>query len=328
MAFRAMKRTKVKNAAETNPYQQATMTSPFKMPSVRCITGSPQTKATSTLPAEAPVVLAITKYTDNASVFGREFHGTPLYQVQMTHECSPSVFKSFIASLQQFLQDAHTADENFPENLAELREQGIVAQITNAEDPFRVGFQQWRIAMYTDREIMNLLSFIQDFIGYKISQDKKLKNIEIQLSGLPTFEKPESWTLNVKVEEVVPFSPFAAWPPYGTKVVLATIEVDETASVCGMLFGNTYAFKDKLEAHGMFGTSMPINGKSEYVRLFGEVDTNNNERVAWLILGLTQLIDNTVVQLRVSYKEQISIHTAVQDFLKRLQDVPTIFVVT
>jgi len=328
MAFRAIKRAKVKSAAATNPYQQATMTSPLKMPSVRCMTGSPQTKATSSLPAEAPVVIAITKYTNNASVFGREFHGTPLYQVQLAHECRPSVFGSVISGMQQFLKDAHTADENFPENLAELREQGIVMTITNADDPFRVGFQQWRIAMYTDRDIMNLLSFIHDFIVYKITLDKKLKNIEVQLSGLSTFEKPESWTLNVEVEKVVPFSPFAAWPPYGTKVVLATIEVDETPSVCGMLFGHTYAFKDRLEAHGMFGTSMPINGKSEFVRLFGEVNTNQDDRVAWLIKGLTEAIDNTVVQLRVSYKEAISIHTAVQEFLKRLEAVPTIFVVT
>jgi len=107
--------------------------------------------------------------------------------------------------------------------------------------------------MCTDNDIMHLLNFIHDYITYKMTLDKKLKDIVLHLSGLSGFAKSENWTAKVEVQNAVPFSPFAASPPYGTKVVLASMEVDETTSVCGMLFGATYAFKDRLEAHGVFG---------------------------------------------------------------------------
>ena len=329
MAFKAIKKNKVQHAAASNPYTRATSSSPFKMPSVRNMIGSPQTRAISSLPSEAPIQLSVTKYTDNASACGKEFSSDPLWQVQVVHDCRPSIFEKFIASIQQYLKDTHDAgQEDFPANLAELREQGIVITITNEGDPFQVGFVQWRIACYTDGEPMNLLNFIHDFIGYKIETEKKWKKVDLHVNGFPSFVKPDDWTLNVEVEKNEPFSPFAAWPPYTNKIVLASIEITETPIVCGMLMGNTYSFKDKLEAHGMYGSSMEIGGKREYVRLIGEVNTIVDERVAWLILGLTQVIDNTVVQVRViKQQERITIHTSVLDFLTRLEAVPTLFVV-
>ena len=93
------------------------------------------------------------------------------------------------------------------------------------------------------------------------------------------------------------------------------------------MFGATYALKDCLEAHGMFGTSLTIAVESEYVRLFGEVDAEVEDRVTWLIQGMTAKIQNTVVQLRVIYKPAVETHASVKEFLKKLGEIPTIFVV-
>jgi len=182
--------------------------------------------------------------------------------------------------------------------------------------------------MCTDHDITHLLNFIHDYIAYKIILDKKLKDIVIHLSGLTTFVKPNDWTVKVEMQDPVPFSPFAAYPPYGAKVVLATMEVEETTTICGMLFGATYSFKDALQAHGMFGTSMIIGGNNEYVRLFGDVNAENDNRVQWLIDGLTRVIHHSVVQLRVAYKPGVTPNLHVQKFLKVLGDIPTIFVVS
>ena len=271
--------------------------------------------------------MAVTKYTDNASAFGRDFGNVPLFQVQLVHECRPSVLQNIIAGMQQFLKDTSAIDENFPHTLTELREQGIIITITGPEDALSVGFQQWRIAMYTDKDIVNLLSFIHDYVVYKVKADKKMKNPILHISGLADFQNPHVWSLQMEAQNVVPYSPFAAQPPNGTKVVLASFEIDETNTVCGMLFGATYAFKDRLEAHGMFGTSFSIAGKNEYVRLFGEVNTEDEAKVAWLIAGLTRVIENTVVQLRVSTKPDPESHEAVVACLDKLREIPTIFVI-
>jgi len=274
------------------------------------------------------LIVSVIKYTDHACAFGRDFLPNPLYQVQMTHECRPGVLTTYIAGIQQFLKDRYAEDESYPQNLHELREQGIILTITGVDDPLNVGFVQWRIAMCTDHDIMHLLNFIHHYVAYEMMQDKKLKDIVIHLSGPRTFVKPNDWTVKVEIQESVPFSPLAAYPPNGTKVILATIEVDETTTICGMLFGQTYSLKDALEAHGMFGTSMIVAGNNEYVRLFGDINTENDNRVQWLIDGLTKLIQNSVVQLRVANKPGVTPNAQVQRLLRRLGDIPTIFVVS
>ena len=90
----------------------------------------------------------------------------------MTHECRPGVFTNYIAGIQQFLKDEYAQDASFPQNLHELREQGIVLSISGADDPLNVGFVQWRIAMYTDHDIVYLLNFIHDYVAYKMMQDR------------------------------------------------------------------------------------------------------------------------------------------------------------
>jgi len=72
---------------------------------------------------------------------------------------------------------------------------------------------------------------------------------------------------------------------------------------------------------------MIIGGNNEFVRLFGEVNTEAADRVQWLIQGLTTEIQNAVVQLRVTCKPAVATHASVQKFLKDLGEIPTIFVV-
>ena len=125
-------------------------------------------------PPNAPIVLAIYKYTSEASDLLTSFRpDEPLWAIRVEHNAWPSVTPAAIAASNAFLADLHAGDSDMPKNLQELRQKDqIVLQLGRADidNPDRLPIEQYSLVYYiggTLEKLRNAIHFLVEFFYHR-----------------------------------------------------------------------------------------------------------------------------------------------------------------
>ena len=145
--------------------------SSLSLQSVQVPKAKPQAK---TKPPNAPIVLAIYKYTSEAKDIVASFRpAEPLWAIRVEHNAWPSVESATIAACNAFLTDLHAGDNAMPKNLQELRQQDqIILQIgrTDTENPDNLPIKQYSVIHYvggTLEQLRNAIHLLVEFFYHR-----------------------------------------------------------------------------------------------------------------------------------------------------------------
>ena len=121
---------------------------------------------------------------------------------------------------------------------------------------------------------------------------------------------------------------FDAPPPFGKKVLLLTIEIDEHApdSTLSFIFtGSTYAYKDRLSEAGVGGGRMEQEDGQQgaYYRVVKDIDVSEEANQQKLIAVL-DVFDGLATLVKISGAE-IPKDSDTESFIDRLKEVENLF---
>ena len=277
--------------------------------------------------ATAPIELSILQYTECGTDVLHTLPAEPVFQIQVRHEAKPSITQRLIASMQTFLTKIHEEDKTMPSSLATLRtENGILLQITNHEDPAGIGFVPWRIAFYvvgTLQDLQNALTLLDDFVTFRkentFEHELPFPTLSFQIHTEESIAAAlNTAALEHEVTLLKPhrFDPFDAAPPAGLKVLVA-----DGWHLSGVFLGQTYPFKDRFEAAGVYGARE--EGTDTYVRVLAKTDVGNETGRTWFFdTLLKEILHNIVMQVRLTTSPPEGSPAA--QFLGLLVDLPQI----
>ena len=125
--------------------------------------------AAGSRPTTAPVTISIRKYGDSAADFVGDWpEGQSVWQVQITHDASPSMAVNIVDGMQRYLADLHEGDASMPATLSELkRSAGVSLVITRLDpNPYAAPLVNWRIAFYAIGPLSSLSECLKLILGY------------------------------------------------------------------------------------------------------------------------------------------------------------------
>lgn len=223
-------------------------------------------RAPGRLPTSAPVLVAVYLVTENAADVWPAYEttqGIRLWQVQLKHDARPSIFFDLVASFGDYLKEARAEDSSMPASLADLQAQcGVKLVLADAADPENIGFVQWRPAFYVAGEdasaLENFLHLLDGWFGHKATQMARAEPFELHLHphmGIDVTKAAEDFSYPWTTEEPaasLPMGFFEAQPVVGKRAVTFHFEAEGDA-VNVLIAGNTWAFRSRLDAHGVPG---------------------------------------------------------------------------
>ena len=139
----------------------------------------PRPPAPRRLPSTGDIVLALYKYTEEASSVWEDVReqGLPLWQVQIQHEARDSICFQIQERFNTFLAQ----HEDAPKNLADLQRQALIKLVVTSEsDPDGVGFVRWRPAFYAaggDVSLKNLLYLLDEWWTFLMKDKEAYANV-------------------------------------------------------------------------------------------------------------------------------------------------------
>lgn len=141
-------------------------------------------------------------------------------------------------------------------------------------------------------------------------------------SSLYSELKEESWTHNTIVTVPPRFSPFQAAPPTGNHLRFV-VECDaDGKTLQGTFAGCLYAFRHKLEDHGILGARTT---DGQYVRVVAPLDSTKEEHRTWLLGTILRDVFHELV-LGVEVAQRPAEDTPAYEFLNLLLDLPQVYV--
>ena len=116
--------------------------------------------------------------------------------------------------------------------------------------------------------------------------------------------------------------PFEAAPPAGHKILIFSAEFHQDGwNLSGVFVGQTYAFRDKFEAAGIYGAR--VEESDEYCRVLPQTNVGAQEGRVWFLNHiLNDILAGLVMQVRVTTPPPDTSPAA--DFLSLLVDQPQI----
>ena len=228
---------------------------------------APKAAAAPQRPSNAPVELFVARYGNKASDFLNDWSDNQkLWQVQLTHEATPSLAVNVVAGFNDYLSKLHADDASIPENLVELRKGfGIVLQLTKLEpNPQRAPLKNWRVAFYIagnsdalQESIALIHGYIAHRVAYPLSSDRRaFPDAQDQVvnvrpsSDVPRLEFPDLKEPAVTVAEPsddLPCKLLECAGPQGNKYLAAAIEVVDDEHVAIGFTGRTWALRQAFE---------------------------------------------------------------------------------
>ena len=232
---------------------------------------SPKPKAQATSkPANAPIVLAVYKYTSEASDVVNTFRpDEPLWAVRVEHNAWPNVVSSTISATNAFLADMNAADGSMPSNLQELRlHDQIIVQIGRADATNVDGLplKEFSLIYYiggTVERLRNAIHLLVEFFYHRCTHplpavDKKPWPVSadiqvhihpregIDLGGLDTEITRMSVTLELP-KLVLPLSLWDTNPPGSNRALIVEIEIVSKDTAIVAWDGRTYGYRARFD---------------------------------------------------------------------------------
>ena len=228
---------------------------------------APKTGAAPQRPSNAPVELCVARYGEKASDFLSEWSDNQkLWQVQLTHDATPSLAVNVVTGFNDYLSKLHSDDASMPENLVELRKGfGIVMQLTKLEpNPQNAPLKNWRVAFYiagNSDALQEGIALIHGYIAhraaYPLTSDRRaFPDVQDQVvtvrpsSDVPRLEFPDLNGPAVTVAEPsndLPCKLLECSGPQGNKYLAATIEIVDNEHVAIGFIGRTWALRQAFD---------------------------------------------------------------------------------
>ena len=291
------------------------------------------------LPATAPVEVAIYKVTDQAGDLWSQYEDTAaaLWQVQVKHDARPSVVFDMHGSFNDFLATANAEEKSIPSSMQELqRVAGIKLVLTDAQDPEMVGFVHWRAAFYvagdpTENPVRNFLNLLDGYFKHKAEKAARKQPFEVHvtphinvcLDNVTDGFEYEHYSVNEPTRNM-PMSIFEAQPVTGKRVVTMNVESDSGEILSCIIAGNTWAFRSRLDAHGVPGTFHVEDSQVEsrsYYRLLRDVNVSE-EAGKQQILDMLGAAVFKGLAMRVILNVPPEADTHVAEFVQELKELP------
>ena len=231
----------------------------------------PKAKAKATSkPANAPIVLAIYKYTSEAKDLVNTFRADePLWAVRVEHNAWPNVESAAIAGHNAFLADMHAEDNDMPKNLQELRTNDqIIIQIGrgDASNVDGLPLKEFSVAYYiggTLEQLRNAIHLLVEFFYHRCTHpipnvDKSpwpvpadiaihiYPRMGIDLAGLDTDITRMAVTLH-PAALVLPLSLWSTNPPGSSRALFVEIEIVTCDKAIFGWDGRTYGFRARFD---------------------------------------------------------------------------------
>jgi len=236
-------------------------------------------------PRSAPVICCVFKVGDCAQdLWAAAKPDAALYQVQLVHNCKPSLLFAFVGSFNEYLKVAHEEDTDIPATISELAALGITLKITNEEDPDNVGtFVRYRLAFYVAGDqgsLDNFMALLDGFFCWKQKELAKEKPMDVHIHPhlgikLNTAEQLEydGYTFHEPAKSL-PLKWYECHPVMGRRIVTLNVEVVNQSVASFVFGGQLWTYRARLDEQGVPSASFPAeNGASKVVyRLMKDID--------------------------------------------------------
>ena len=315
--------------------------SPSKIPRASQLeieAGPRPASAQKKLPETAAVCICVYKVTNKAGdLWERQFKDSvaALWQVQISHDARPSVTFDIRKSFEAWLKS--NAAPGMPVTLQELAEQaGVKLTVTDTQDPDKVGYEPWRVAFYVAGEeeadpVGNFLLLLDGFLQTKAKlipgdfevhlhphQGVGLAGVKEDLSGeLYTFHEPA---------QQLPLGIFACQPIWGRRIVSIELQPEGEECLSVVISGNTWNYREKLDAHGVAGAYFEVKGEKKYYRVLKSVNVSEDEGQKRILeLFGERAFHDLAVRVCVADEDggEIEEGTPVADFIEILKQRPS-----
>ncbi len=308
-----------KRDQQTTGHSEAPRTKIPKASEVTLLEPKPQ--RTAQRPGNAPVVLCVYKYSDDASDIWEGKEGS-LWQIQIEHEAKPSITFGIIDSFNNFLRQA--GNESLPTTLADLEQNAGIKVVITKDDPEAVGFVRWRIAFYVAGALENFMALLDDFFIYKMRETEKNFEVHVHPHVSVAIEKKDDLEFEHYVfhepASALPLGIFEAAPPYSKKIV--TVHLQPEGDTLSVLVTNTWSYRAGFDAAGIAGAYFAEGANRKYYRVIQNIslaDTAQKQRVIDMFSGV---LKNLAVRVELSSEPEQD--TAMAAFVKQLREIPSL----
>ena len=195
-------------------------------------------------------------------------------------------------------------------------------------------FVQWRVAFYAagleeERPLHNFLLLLDDFFKF---QAKKIapRRLEIELYPHIGIDIGSIWN-DLEHEPYTcedpalkpPLGLFEAQPVNGRRVVTCHLQIESDNSLNMLLGGNTWGFRNRLDAHGVTGMYVGEDKEKQvYYRVLKDVDITDDAAKKKVLDMLGCGVFNNLAMKMVLDKDPHEEETAIYEFIKELKALP------
>ena len=318
-----------KGRAPPLPLQESNR--PSKAPKVDdlvVVQEGPRPPAPRRLPHTGDIVVALYKYTDDASPIWEDVKESDLalWQVQVQHDVRDSICFQIQEKFNTFLAQ----NPDTPDTSAELQKMALIKLVvTSGTDPDAVGtFQRWRPAFYAagDQTSLHNLMYLLDSFWLFLMKDKAKfetivlnPHVNVDIDDCwDNFEYPV-YTLEER-SATLPLHIFEAHPVQGKRIVLVTIQIEAENALSIVFHGGTWGFRGAFEASGVEGYKYENN---VYYRVLKDSDIATQEGKDRILNILGDGVLKNVAA-RVSVDGRPTAGSPAHTFLRSLRDKPNL----
>ena len=311
------------------------------------ITSTPPKRSTDVKkkPNNAPIVVAVWKYSDEANDLMASFPaGERCYKISIEHEAWPDVTSRFIQSFGDFLLSEHERDADVPANLGELRrEEDVIVNLTDTREPNpeNAPLKNFGLCLYIagdEAHMCDILDLVHKYVIYRSTHPipgtdripwppvNALRmevhphigiNVEATVSN---FQRIQKQCLPSARE--LPINPFSTKMPTGNNFMVATVEVIDKNNAIVAWDGRTYPYRER------FDVSEISRQENTNLRILNETqrDLRDEENYARVVQAFGDtVLRNVFINLRVIGENADDEDSPCFKLLAELKEMPSVF---
>ena len=289
------------------------------------------TAVRTTQPRSAPVICTVFKVGDCAQdLWASAKPDAALFQVQLVHNCKPSLLFSFVASFNDYLKRAHDEDSDIPASISELAPLGMRLSITNEEDPDAVGtFQRWRPAWYIagdEGSLNNFMALLDAFFVWKNKEMAKEKETDVQIHphlGINLEEDLEylGYTFHEPTKSL-PLKWYEAHPVMGRRIITLNVEMISETVVNFLFGGQLWAYRSRLDEAGVPSATLTNENSKVHYRLLKDIDCSKEDQKKNALSLFVGVFKNAAMKLVIA-KEAAPVSPAAA-LLSQLREISSL----
>lgn len=287
------------------------------------------------LPTAAPVIVCICKVTDAAGDVWEAYNDRDhkLFQIQIDHAAQRPITFQMRDCFNDFLRSAHADNDVVPNNLRDLEDTvGVRLIVSDRADPDRVGFVPWRVGFYITGDVNNFLHLLDDWFVFKAKATARERPFEVHIFPHVGVElkiadqlQYEHYSISEPAAEL-PLSIFECQPVVGKRIICLNIQVENESVISVVITGNTWAYRQRLDAFGVVGgyTDADDKDKRAYFRIWKSLDVSDES----MQVRFLEMLDNAVFRnlaMRVTVDSPANDDTAVAEFITKLREQPSLY---